>query len=155
MVREHDGAVARPRSLGLSRPRQTKKRRPPARIAYRLRPHLLRLRRLDLQLQARLRADGSPDVVVRHVIRRPDGRPLSGKIKTRWTEILADAGLGPEVVRHTLRHTAATWTMQRGIDLWKSAGWLGMTVETLEATYGHHHPDFQDEAASAFGGKPA
>jgi hypothetical protein len=28
-----------------------------------------------------------------------------------------------------------------------------MTVEQLEANYGHHHPDFQEEAAEAFGGR--
>jgi hypothetical protein len=28
-----------------------------------------------------------------------------------------------------------------------------MTVEQLEQTYGHHHPDFQGEAAEAFGGR--
>jgi len=28
-----------------------------------------------------------------------------------------------------------------------------MTVETLLETYGHHHPDFQEEAAGANGGK--
>jgi hypothetical protein len=33
------------------------------------------------------------------------------------------------------------------------SGWLGMTVEQLEANYGHHHPDFQEEAAEAFGGR--
>jgi hypothetical protein len=38
-------------------------------------------------------------------------------------------------------------------DLWEAAGWLGMTVEQLEQNYGHHHPDFQDEAAEAFGGR--
>jgi integrase len=45
------------------------------------------------------------------------------------------------VVRHSLRHTAATWLMQAGVDL--GSRWLGMTVEQLEANYGHHHPDFQ------------
>jgi len=132
--------------------RRTKKRRPPAKIAYRLRPHLLRWYRLDQELTADLHEKGKP-ADVRHVIHRPDGRPLTGKIKTAWAGILADAGLGPEVVRHVLRHTAATWTMQNGTDLWKAAGWLGMTVETLEEKYGHHHPDFQEEAAGAFGGK--
>jgi hypothetical protein len=131
--------------------RRTKKRRPPTKIAYRLRPHLLRWFRLDQELAAKLRERDSGEV--RHVIHRPDGRPLSGKIKTAWSGILADAGLGPEVVRHVLRHTAATWTMQKGTDLWKAAGWLGMTVETLEERYGHHHPDFQEEAAGAFGGQ--
>jgi hypothetical protein len=28
-----------------------------------------------------------------------------------------------------------------------------MTVEQLEENYGHHHPDFQNEAAQAFGGR--
>jgi hypothetical protein len=28
-----------------------------------------------------------------------------------------------------------------------------MTVEMIEERYGRHHPDFQDEAASAFGGQ--
>jgi hypothetical protein len=27
-----------------------------------------------------------------------------------------------------------------------------MTVEQLEETHGHHHPDFQNEAVQAFGG---
>jgi integrase len=62
-------------------------------------------------------------------------------------------GLGDDVVRHSLRHTAATWLMQAGVDMWEAAGWLGMTVEQLEANYGHHHPDFQEEAAEAFGGR--
>jgi hypothetical protein len=39
---------------------------------------------------------------------------------------------------------------EAGVDLWEAAGWLGMTVEQLEANYGHHHPDFQEEAAEAF-----
>jgi hypothetical protein len=41
--------------------------------------------------------------------------------------------------------------MQAGVDMWEAAGWLGMTVEQLEANYGHHHPDFQEDAAEAFG----
>lgn len=135
--------------------RRTRKRRPPATIAYRLRPHLLRWRRLDAELSAALRQGGAtgPATAVRHVVHRPDGRPLTGKIKTAWRGILADAGLGADVVRHSLRHTAATWTMQNGTDLWKAAGWLAMTVEMLEEQYGHHHPDFQAEAAAAFGGR--
>jgi integrase len=88
----------------------TKKRRPPAKIASRLRPHLVRWRKID-----HARSD--------------------------------------DVVRHSLRHTAATWLMQAGVDMWEAAGWLGMTVEQLEANYGHHHPDFQEEAAEAFGGR--
>ena len=39
--------------------------------------------------------------------------------------------------------------MQGGGDLWQIAGFLGMTVEMLERVYGHHHLDFQREAAEA------
>ncbi len=57
-----------------------------------------------------------------------------------------------------LRHTfcailAQTWLMQAGADLWDAAGFLGMTVKQLEETYGHHHPDYQREAAEALGGQ--
>jgi hypothetical protein len=37
--------------------------------------------------------------------------------------------------------------MQAGISPWAAAGFLGMTVKTLEHTYAHHHPDWQKEAA--------
>src|SRR6266700_2453694 len=50
------------------------------------------------------------------------------------------------VTPHTLRHTAATWLMQAGTDLWTAAGYIGMTVEVLERIYGHHHPDYLGEA---------
>lgn len=132
-----------------SEERRTKKRRPPARVANRLRPHLARWHRLDTELSTRLGR------TVTHVVHKHDGAPLADKIKTGWDGILADAGLeGDGVVRHVLRHTAATWVMQSGPqDLWAAAGWLGMTMEMLEETYGHHHPDFQDEAAGAFGGR--
>ena len=75
-------------------------------------------------------------------------RCLRHKIRQR-----ASSGLGEDVVRHSLRHTAATWQMQAGTDLWEAAGWLGMTVEQFEQNYGHHHPDFQEDAAEAFGGR--
>ena len=41
--------------------------------------------------------------------------------------------------------------MQRGVDLWQAAGFLGMSVETLERNYGHHHPTYMQEAARAIG----
>lgn len=129
--------------------RRTSKRRPPAKIADRLRPHLRRWRRLDEQLGDEL------GIVIRHVIHMPNGKPLAGKIRTAWDGMLEDAGLGAEFVRHTLRHTAATWQMQAGTDPYRAAGWLAMSLEVLLDTYGHHHPDFQDEAASAFGRKRA
>jgi integrase len=81
-------------------------------------------------------------------------RPAPADRSAAWEGILEDAGLDEGVVRYSLRHTAATWLMQQGTDHWQAAGWLGMTVEQLEQTYGHHHhPDVQGEAAGAFGGR--
>lgn len=59
-----------------------------------------------------------------------------------------------EVTPHTLRHTAATWLMQRRADLWEAAGFLGMSVEQLERTYGHHHSDHLKSARDAFDNRP-
>lgn len=58
------------------------------------------------------------------------------------------------VTPHALRHTAATWLMQRGTEIWEAAGYLGMSEQTLRTVYGHHHPDFQRKAAAAITSKP-
>jgi hypothetical protein len=48
-----------------------------------------------------------------------------------------------------MRHTAATLFMARGMDIAVIAGFLGMTINTLVNTYGHHHPQFQEDIAQA------
>lgn len=75
------------------------------------------------------------------------GRRL-GDIKKGFAAACQRAGLDG-VHPHVLRHTCATWLMQRGVDKWDAAGFLGMTVETLERVYGHHHPDYLKSAAEA------
>jgi integrase len=60
----------------------------------------------------------------------------------------------PDVTPHILRHTAATWQMQLGTDKWQAGGFLGMSVETLERTYGHHHPNHLTAARDAFDRRP-
>ncbi len=73
----------------------------------------------------------------------------------RWTvermfrAVARAAGLGDEVVIHTLRHTCATWLAQAGVPVWQAAGYLGMTVEMFEQVYGHHHPAYLAQAAAA------
>jgi hypothetical protein len=44
--------------------------------------------------------------------------------------------------------------MQNGVSMWRAAGFLGMSVETLDRVYGHHHPDDFSDAAEAIGRKP-
>lgn len=39
--------------------------------------------------------------------------------------------------------------MQAGVEMFEAAGFLGMSVSTLESVYGHHHPEFQQRAAEA------
>jgi integrase len=69
-----------------------------------------------------------------------NGEPVLRIIKAH-TSAVAEAGFDPDVTPHTWRHSLATWLMQAGTDVFKAAGFLGMSVETLLRVYGHHHPD--------------
>lgn len=68
-----------------------------------------------------------------------NGQPVKS-VRKAFAGAVADAGLSG-VTPHTLRHTAVTWAMQGGADLWEAAGYFGMTIEVLQAVYGHHHQD--------------
>jgi hypothetical protein len=112
---------------------ESNKRRPPVRLGTRLLSHLRRWRRLD----------GTNRLVVHH-----GSRPVRKTALWKyWAAARRRAGLDEQVTPHTLRHTRATWLMQAGVSPWQAAGSLGMSVRVLEATYGHHHPDWQKEAA--------
>jgi hypothetical protein len=74
-------------------------------------------------------------------------------VKKGFKSAVGLAGLSGKVTPHTLRHTAATWLMQRGVPIWEAAGFLGMSPEVLQETYGHHHPDHLRGAAIAIGQK--
>ena len=85
------------------------------------------------------------------------GKPVSS-VKTGFGSAVRIAGLDVtvgNVTPHTLRHTAATWLMQRAAPMWEAAGFLGMSEKTLRDTYGHHHPDHLRGAADAIGSRPA
>jgi integrase len=112
--------------------RESKKRTPPVRLGHRILAHLLRWYRLD----------GQHCAYVCHY----NGRRMSS-VRSSWKTAVKRAGLGGDVTPHTLRHTRATWGMQKGIDTWQLAGHLGMTLRTLERVYGKHSPDYQREAA--------
>ncbi|RYH29820.1 MAG: hypothetical protein EON54_22240 [Alcaligenaceae bacterium] len=81
-----------------------------------------------------------------------NGKPVAS-VKKGFRSAVTLAHLQGKVSPHTLRHTAATWLMQRGVPLWEAAGFLGMSPEVLQNHYGHHHPDFLQGAARAISGK--
>jgi integrase len=86
-----------------------------------------------------------------------NGKPVSS-VKTGFGSAVRIAGLDVtvgNVTPHTLRHTAATWLMQRATPMWEAAGFLGMSEKTLRDIYGHHHPDHLRGAANAIGSRPA
>jgi integrase len=114
----------------------TKKRAPPIRIPDRLLAHMRRWQRKGLSQNAVVEFNKKPVKSVR-------------KAFARVAEDAKLAGVSP----HVLRHTAVTWAMQGGGDLWEVAGFFGMTVEVLERVYGHHHPDHGKGVARALGRK--
>jgi integrase len=125
--------------------RETKKRRPVAKIPPRLRAHMVRWARHDAERSARrveaAKAAGEPLPPQIAAIVHYAGEPVDS-VRTSFEGLVADAGLSPEVTPHWLRHTAATWFMEEGVDPWATAGYMGMTMEVLETHYGHHRPDF-------------
>ncbi|HUZ32645.1 MAG TPA: site-specific integrase [Xanthobacteraceae bacterium] len=114
---------------------ETKKRRPPVPLPKRLLAHLRRWKRRGQRFCVEW--NRAPVLDVDKAFRRN----------------AHEAGM-PDVTPHVLRHTAATWQMQLGTDKWQAAGFLGMSVETLERTYGHHHPNHLTAARDAFDRRP-
>lgn len=65
---------------------------------------------------------------------------------TKWDTLVADLGL-PNLTRHGLRHTGATWLADAGIPLHVLQGILGH--KSLETTRGYLHPDTRHLADAA------
>jgi integrase len=117
--------------------RQTNKRQPPVRLPPRLLAHLRRWKRLG---------------VARHAVVEWNGKPVAS-VRKSFAAAAKAARIDRHITPHILRHTAATWAMQQGSDLWDAAGYLGMSPEVLERVYGHHHPDFQSDVAERMSGQ--
>ena len=59
------------------------------------------------------------------------------------------------VVFHTLRHTFASWLVQRRVDLYTVAQLLGNSLRMVESTYAHLAPDFRQRAVDRLAGAVA
>lgn len=118
--------------------KETKKRQTPVKLPDRLLAHIRRWVRLG---------------IVNEWLVEFYGAKIS-EVNKGVARAVKLAGLNKGLVPHVIsRHTCATWLMQAGADKWSAAGFLGMTVQQLEDTYGHHHPDYQEDAANKVGGK--
>lgn len=127
------------------------KRRPVVRLPSRLLAHMRRWREIDRKQEAE--AQRKDPLASRVSVLHFGGAPISGNVRKGFAGCVADAGLPEAVTPHWLRHTAATWLMEGGADIWDAAAFLGMTAATLEAHYGHHRPDHQRAARRAIAGK--
>lgn len=114
--------------------KRTKKKAPPIRIGARLLSHLKRWKRLDKN-------------VSRYVVHYKGGKV--DKLRRSFYTARDKAGLPEDVTPHTMRHSRATHLMRQKIDAHDAGQFLGMSVETLVRVYGHHHPDWQKDAADA------
>jgi len=115
--------------------RKTKKRQPPVKIPDRLKAHLTRWKRMDGNMRTVVNWNGSSVL----------------SVKKAFRSARQNASLSNDVIPHTLRHTAASWLMMAGTEIWEAAKFLGMTAEMVERNYGHMSPEFQKNAAGAVG----
>jgi len=117
--------------------RRTNKRRARIPIPSKLLPHLRRARQRGTEIGFVIHENGA---------RLKD-------VKRGFASACRRANL-EGVSPHTLRHTCATWLMQAGVSIWDASGFTGMTVETLQRVYAHHHPDHLRDPAQALSGRP-
>jgi integrase len=116
---------------------ETNKRQPTVKLAPGLMAHLRRWKRLD----------GERGYVVTFA-----GAPIASP-KTALARAVSLAKLEAGVSAYTLRHTAASWLVAKGLPTRKIAEFLGTSEAMIERHYGHLAPDYQDEAAAAIGRK--
>jgi integrase len=68
----------------------------------------------------------------------PDGRPVSvGYISSRFKKFARKAGLRNEIHFHSLRHTGATWLVQRDVPIYTVQQLLGHSRVDMTQIYSH------------------
>ncbi|HKD37457.1 MAG TPA: tyrosine-type recombinase/integrase, partial [Pirellulales bacterium] len=117
--------------------RITKKRQPSAPLSDKMADLLGRWHRLDVERYG----------AACHAVIQWNGEPVKSVRKAFASAVELAAKARPDLFRnidpakitpHVLRHTAVTWMLNKGISIWQIAGYLGMTPEVIQNTYGHH-----------------
>ncbi|MFU1479071.1 site-specific integrase [Roseovarius sp. C7] len=107
--------------------RATSKRRKPVHLTRRMLAHCRRWQQMG--------ANWAVEV---------DGQRV-GSVKKAFATARDQAGL-TDVTPHTLKHTAITWAIQRGLTVEDAADYFDTSAETIRKTYYHHSPHYQDRA---------
>jgi hypothetical protein len=88
----------------------------------------------------------------------PTERVFAAVNRYTFTKLYARAcehlGLGDDVVIHTLRHTCASWLVQRGVDLRRVQAWMGHRAIQTTLRYAKLSPTSLFEAVSVLDDKP-
>ncbi|NDV53853.1 tyrosine-type recombinase/integrase [Yangia sp. PrR003] len=137
-------------------------RKPQGKIETKKKQGVARLSGKYLSKVRRQAKNGRHYVVERTITRKgKETRAMVGDIRKGWAraiELAEDMAAKKDikldltdVTPHTLKHTAITWALQSGADMWSAAGYFSTSMETLEEVYGHHHPDWQKGASEAAG----
>ncbi|WP_182085042.1 integrase [Aureimonas sp. ME7] len=126
--------------LGTKEVEQSNKRAGTVRIPGRLLAHMRRWRRGSLKDGRRVQREW----LVEYRGQPADPRKALSKAMDHVF------GEGHPYVRHTFRHTCASWLLWAGEDLNEVAGYMSMTVDVLISTYGHDHPEANMAVGKAF-----
>jgi integrase len=108
--------------------RPTSKRQPTCRIPPRLLAHMRRWKRLGIS---------------NHSVIEWQGKPVT-KINKAFNHAVALAGLGRDIIPHTLRHSSITWycrSISAELRVEDVAEYVGVSVAELERTYRHEFPN--------------
>ncbi|HEY8066137.1 MAG TPA: tyrosine-type recombinase/integrase [Methylosinus sp.] len=104
-------------------------------LSPRLQAHLKRWRRIDNE---------------RGFVVTFNGAPI-GSVKVALGRAVKLAGLDSGVTAYTLRRSAASWLVAKGLPTRMIADFIGTGEQMIINHYGHLAPDYQDEAALAIG----
>jgi integrase len=98
-------------------------------------------------LRAAQKKTNSPYVIIYR------GGPI-GLIRKSFIDIANKAKV-KNASPHTLKHTAITWMLRRGLSPWQVSGITNTSVATILRVYGHRVQDDLREAVNAVVGKSA